>query len=231
MIQLFFIYLMYRGSIFEHEVWESINDFHWGMRQSEGENVTVDANHLIAVSSQIKSLNTDADSNNNNNNNNNNNSKSDNNNNSCANVEIPSVEGNSSSSSSSMKPADQNRNLRASSPQSNKNLSRKEIRSQPTANYPKLLPDQSGISLPNLTHDLKLYSAAGFPLYTNYTKAFKDILDYIYIEKDHFTVSRVAPFPSDSILSENTALPSQIFPSDHLAVAVDIKFINLKKIS
>lgn len=132
------------------------------------------------------------------------------------------------SSSSTIKSNNHDHGQKVSSPHSSKNLTRQEIRSQPTPNYPKLSPDQPGISLPNLTHDLKLFSAAGFPLYTNYTKAFKDILDYIYIEKDRFTVSRIAPFPSDSILSENTALPSQIFPSDHLAVAVDIKFIRHK---
>jgi hypothetical protein len=76
---------------------------------------------------------------------------------------------------------------------------------------------------PVLTHNLQLYSAAGFPPYTNFTGGFKDLLDYIYVEKDRFEVTRVAPFPSLEQLVENVALPSEVFPSDHIAVAVDLK--------
>lgn len=112
-----------------------------------------------------------------------------------------------------------------SSTSSSRNPTRQEIRSEPTPTYLKLATENSGISLPNLTHDLNLFSAAGYPLFTNFTKNFKDILDYIFIQKDHFNVLRVAPFPSDSVLSENVALPSHVFPSDHLAVVVDIQFI------
>lgn len=92
------------------------------------------------------------------------------------------------------------------------------------------LTDNSGISLPCLTHDLHLYSAAGIPEYTNYTKAFKDTLDYIFVEEDHFVVKRIAPFPDNATLMKNTALPSRVFPSDHLAVAVDLQFVKRKKL-
>jgi mRNA deadenylase 3'-5' endonuclease subunit Ccr4 len=85
--------------------------------------------------------------------------------------------------------------------------------------------DTSEISLPCLTHDMHLFSAAGLPEYTNYTKGFKDLLDYIYVQSDHFRVVRVAPFPSTQDLLQFTALPSRVFPSDHLAVAVDLEFI------
>ena len=89
--------------------------------------------------------------------------------------------------------------------------------------------DNSGISLPCLTHDLNLYSAAGFPEYTNYTKAFKDTLDYIFVEENHFIVKRIAPFPDTATLMKDVALPSRVFPSDHLAVAVDLQFVTSKK--
>lgn len=85
--------------------------------------------------------------------------------------------------------------------------------------------DSTEISLPCLTHDMHLISAAGMPEYTNYTKGFKDLLDYIYVQSDHFKVVRVAPFPSTKDLLQFTALPSRVFPSDHLAVAVDLEFI------
>lgn len=81
-------------------------------------------------------------------------------------------------------------------------------------------------SLPSLSHDLDIISAAGFPPHSNYTRDFKDVLDYIYIEPKHFKVVRVAPFPSEEVLSRNTALPSCAFPSDHLAVIVDLEFVD-----
>ena len=80
--------------------------------------------------------------------------------------------------------------------------------------------------LPSLSHDLDIISAAGFPTHSNYTRDFKDVLDYIYMEPKHFKVLRVAPFPSEDILSKNTALPSCAFPSDHLAVIVDLEFVD-----
>jgi mRNA deadenylase 3'-5' endonuclease subunit Ccr4 len=80
--------------------------------------------------------------------------------------------------------------------------------------------------LPTLTHDLDIVSAAGFPTHTNYTRDFKDLLDYIYIEPSQFKILRVAPFPSEEVLSKHTALPSCAFPSDHLAVIVDLEFID-----
>ena len=82
--------------------------------------------------------------------------------------------------------------------------------------------DHDLISLPNLSHKLNLFSAAGYPLYSNYTDGYKQLLDYIFIQCDFFTVSNVAPFPSEDILSEHVALPSVSFPSDHLAVVVDV---------
>ena len=77
---------------------------------------------------------------------------------------------------------------------------------------------------PNLILRCQLVSAAGLPAFTNYTRDFKDLLDYIFVENNAFEVVRVAPFPSEAILSAQTALPSEFFPSDHLAVAVDLKF-------
>jgi mRNA deadenylase 3'-5' endonuclease subunit Ccr4 len=79
-------------------------------------------------------------------------------------------------------------------------------------------------SLPVLKHGLRLVSAAGYPQFTNYTAEFRNLLDYIFVEDNRFEVLRVAPFPSEQVLAERTALPSAVFPSDHIAVAVDIRF-------
>ena len=77
-----------------------------------------------------------------------------------------------------------------------------------------------------VTHQLGLINASGLPQYTNYTADFKDTLDYVMVSQHCFQVVRVAPFPPESVLSEHVALPSEVFPSDHIAVAVDIKWMD-----
>lgn len=66
-----------------------------------------------------------------------------------------------------------------------------------------------------------LTSAAGYPAFTNYTAGFKDLLDYVYVPQ-RVLVAAVAPFPDEDVLRAHTALPSPLFPSDHLAVVVDL---------
>lgn len=78
--------------------------------------------------------------------------------------------------------------------------------------------------LPELTHGLQFASAAGFPQFTNYTRDFKDVLDYIFIDSTSLEVVRVADFPPEEVLSAHCALPSPSFPSDHLSLLVDIRF-------
>jgi mRNA deadenylase 3'-5' endonuclease subunit Ccr4 len=75
---------------------------------------------------------------------------------------------------------------------------------------------------PKLNMGMSLFSASGLPTFTNYTKGFKDLLDYIYVQTGHFEVTRVAKFPDEATLAADTALPSRVFPSDHIAVAVDV---------
>ena len=81
---------------------------------------------------------------------------------------------------------------------------------------------------PSLFHPFCLRSAAGFPEFTNYTVAFKDTLDYVFIDisSSGLDVCAVAPFPPESILREETAIPSSKFPSDHIAVVVDVQFLS-----
>ena len=75
-----------------------------------------------------------------------------------------------------------------------------------------------------LSHPPSFVSAAGTPKFTNYTMGFKDCLDYVWVEKENFTVSQVVPFPSDQELELHSALPNIVFPSDHVPVIVDLKF-------
>ncbi len=79
-------------------------------------------------------------------------------------------------------------------------------------------------TLPVLQHSLGLVSAAGFPQYSNYTPSFKNLLDYVFVQGGCMQTVRVAPFPSEETLCEHQGLPSCVFPSDHIAIAVDVKY-------
>ena len=83
---------------------------------------------------------------------------------------------------------------------------------------------------PDISHDLRLRNSAdSIPFseyYTNYTRGFKDVLDYIFIDRDALRVHRVLPFPTLEEMSAEIALPSSNRPSDHVAVVVDIEFNN-----
>lgn len=75
------------------------------------------------------------------------------------------------------------------------------------------------------THPFTFKSACGTPKYTNYTEDFKDCLDYIFYDTKCLESLSFVPFPDESLLSENTALPSKVFPSDHLALIADMQFL------
>jgi len=76
-----------------------------------------------------------------------------------------------------------------------------------------------------LKHEPIFFSAAGMPKYTNYTLDFKDCLDYCWIEKSKMEVTQVVPLPSEEELSQFEALPNIEFPSDHVALVFDVKFL------
>lgn len=76
-----------------------------------------------------------------------------------------------------------------------------------------------------MTHPFHFESACGTPEYTNFTGDFKACLDYIFYEKENIKTLSFVPFPDESVLSQNTALPSQVFPSDHLALIADLRLL------
>lgn len=75
-----------------------------------------------------------------------------------------------------------------------------------------------------LTQPFNLDSACGTPKYTNYTVGFADCLDYIFYDKSNLTVSEVVPLPSEEEIMLHTALPSIVFPSDHIALISSLKW-------
>lgn len=76
----------------------------------------------------------------------------------------------------------------------------------------------------SLSHDFNLFSACGFPPFTNFTGGFKGTLDYIFADKKYLEVEAVIPLPSEDDLSLHFALPSVVQPSDHLALVCDLKW-------
>ncbi|XP_059160950.1 2',5'-phosphodiesterase 12-like [Physella acuta] len=80
------------------------------------------------------------------------------------------------------------------------------------------------LSTLELQHPMNIVSACGTPAYTNFTQGFQATLDYIFIDTDKLQVTQVVPMPSHEDVTQNIALPSVVFPSDHIALISDIKF-------
>lgn len=87
------------------------------------------------------------------------------------------------------------------------------------------LPGSSNFVGMDLRHDFHFHNATGTEDLTNYTADFKAVLDYILIDSDKLAVDRVIALPSVEEMSEFVALPSVHFPSDHLALVADLKWI------
>ncbi|XP_050675790.1 2',5'-phosphodiesterase 12 [Leptidea sinapis] len=94
---------------------------------------------------------------------------------------------------------------------------------------PSTLPDWKS-NEDEAVNDLALFqetllgSAAGTPQYTNFTEGFAECLDYIFYDKNNLEVEQVIPFPSVEELTQHKALPSIVFPSDHIAVVSDLRY-------
>ncbi|XP_011313372.1 2',5'-phosphodiesterase 12 isoform X2 [Fopius arisanus] len=85
-------------------------------------------------------------------------------------------------------------------------------------------PEQIIENIP-LSHTLSLASACGTPDYTNFTVDFADCLDYIFYQTNNLQVTQVVPMPSKEELSLHKAIPSIVFPSDHVAICADLTWI------
>ena len=82
----------------------------------------------------------------------------------------------------------------------------------------------------DLHTSLRLQLASGFPDYTNYTMhtneiGFAGCLDYIWTEKDKFTVESTLAMPAHELITKYQAIPSKICPSDHLPIICDISVV------
>ncbi|XP_067686781.1 2',5'-phosphodiesterase 12-like [Haliotis asinina] len=75
-----------------------------------------------------------------------------------------------------------------------------------------------------LSHDFKMISACGYPEYTNYTMGFHGLLDYIFTDTEHLEVMQVIPMPDHNEVTQHGALPSVVFPSDHIPQICDMRW-------
>ncbi|KAG5683242.1 hypothetical protein PVAND_012535 [Polypedilum vanderplanki] len=77
----------------------------------------------------------------------------------------------------------------------------------------------------SISQPFKIKSACGTPKYTNFTIGFQDCLDYIFYQTDKFEVIKVVEMPSEEELRAHNAIPSVLFPSDHVAIVTELNFI------
>lgn len=83
---------------------------------------------------------------------------------------------------------------------------------------------EQAVSNVELAQPFKMGSAYGAPEYTHYTTLFAGCLDYVFYQNDRFELLKVVPLPTEEELKANTAIPSAVFPSDHVALVADLKF-------
>jgi len=80
-----------------------------------------------------------------------------------------------------------------------------------------------------LPEDLRLADTCGdwdLSVHTNVTTNFSARLDYIFVSVDSLQVRDVLPNPPIEELCAHTALPSDLFPSDHVAIVADLTLMN-----
>ncbi|KAL9881859.1 2',5'-phosphodiesterase 12 [Glossina fuscipes] len=75
-----------------------------------------------------------------------------------------------------------------------------------------------------LKQPFRMQSACGTPQYTNFTHAFAACLDYIFYQSDRLSVEQIVPLPGLEELKSHKAIPSVVFPSDHVALVADLRF-------
>lgn len=84
--------------------------------------------------------------------------------------------------------------------------------------------DHGPIPVETFQHTLPLISTTREVKYSNYIAAFKAHLDHIHVNEDAFEFLELAPVASEKQMQMETALPSTVFPSDHVLLSVDVAF-------
>ena len=80
-----------------------------------------------------------------------------------------------------------------------------------------------------LSHRLPLlsaYATINEPKYTNYTGSFVGVLDYIFFTRTHLRCVACMDVDDESQLRQHTALPSPMYPSDHISLVSTLEFLD-----
>lgn len=83
-----------------------------------------------------------------------------------------------------------------------------------------------GSSAMHLRHPLALVSACGYPEFTNYVGGFAGSLDYVWCDSSALASVASMPMPPLESVTAETALPNSEFPSDHLPMVADLRFVH-----
>uniref|UniRef100_A0A2M3Z9Z6 2',5'-phosphodiesterase 12 n=1 Tax=Anopheles braziliensis TaxID=58242 RepID=A0A2M3Z9Z6_9DIPT len=84
--------------------------------------------------------------------------------------------------------------------------------------------EQEAVRNVSLTQPFPMASACGCPPFTNYTVGFAACIDYIFYQTDLLQVTDVIPMPSEEELKMYEAIPSPVFPSDHIALVANMQW-------
>lgn len=85
--------------------------------------------------------------------------------------------------------------------------------------------EEQAVKNVSLSQPLKMQSACGFPRFTNYTAGFQECLDYIFYQTDKFVVTKIVETPDEEDLKAHIAIPSVVFPSDHIAIVAELEIL------
>ncbi|KAH8353432.1 hypothetical protein KR084_010939 [Drosophila pseudotakahashii] len=86
---------------------------------------------------------------------------------------------------------------------------------------------EEAVSNVELSQPFKMTSACGAPEFTHYTTLFSGCLDYIFYQNDRFELLKYVPLPTEEELKASAAIPSAVFPSDHVALVADLRFMSV----
>ena len=87
--------------------------------------------------------------------------------------------------------------------------------------HPAVVEEEFSI---DLKCPIQLTSLSGFPQFTSYVPHCKATLDYIYGDGRFFTRETFVPIPEASDIDVYTGVPCVVYPSDHFAVILDLKW-------
>jgi 2',5'-phosphodiesterase len=83
--------------------------------------------------------------------------------------------------------------------------------------------EEQAVKNVSLSQPMKMQSACGVPKFTNYTVGFQECIDYIFHQSDKLKVVKVVEMPEEEELSAHIAIPSVVFPSDHIAIVAELE--------